>query len=408
MRFAHLADCHIGSWRDRRLKDISTKAFLKAMDTCLEKSIDFILISGDLFNTSLPAFDNLREVVKKLKQMKDSGVPIYIIPGSHDFSPSGKTILDVLEHAGLLINVVKGQVIDGKLKLNFTVDQKTGTKITGMLGKKGMLEKEFYSNLITEHLESEPGYKIFMFHTALSELKPKELEKMDSMPTSFLPKKFDYYAGGHVHIVENTSLEGYKNVVYPGPIFPNNFSELEKLGNGGFYIIEDDVISYEPILIHNTFNIQIDADHKSPDMIEREILDEIRNQEFFNTIITLRITGSLESGKVSDINFKKIFETIYAKGAYFVMKNTSSLKTKDFEEIKIQTKNLDLAEDEIIKEHLNQIKHNFSDEFKTTKSLMSALASEKLEGERNQDYESRLLKDVKNIINLDLNQSEQP
>ncbi|MBW3021349.1 exonuclease SbcCD subunit D, partial [Candidatus Woesearchaeota archaeon] len=333
MKFAHIADCHIGSWRDPKLRDASTIAFLRAMDVCIEKKVDFILIAGDLFNTSLPAIDRLKEVVIKLRELKDKEVPVYIIPGSHDFSPSGKTMLDVLEEARLFVNVVKGDVVDDKLKLKFTVDAKTGAKITGMLGKKGMLEKNYYENLHLAELENEPGYKIFMFHTAISELKPKELEKMDSSPVSLLPKGFDYYAGGHVHIVKEQSLEGYQKIVYPGALFPNNFSEIERFGNGGFYIVEDGELSYEPVVVHNVFSIFVDCNHKTPEQIQSDILANIKNQEFNNTIVTIRLSGLLDSGKVSDIDFKEIFKQIYEKSAYFVMKNTSGLKTTDFEEI---------------------------------------------------------------------------
>ena len=174
MLFAHLADCHIGSWRDPKLRDVSTKAFEKAVDLCIDKKVDFIVISGDLFNTSLPSIDLLKQATKKLKELKDKNIPVYMIAGSHDFSPSGKTMLDVLEHAGLIKNVAKGEVIDEKLKLNFIVDKKTKAKITGLLGKKGSLEKEYYENLIKEDLEKEQGYKIFIFHSALTELKPEE------------------------------------------------------------------------------------------------------------------------------------------------------------------------------------------------------------------------------------------
>ena len=41
------------------MRELSTKAFLKAMDECLEKQVDFILFAGDLFNTSLPSVDIL-------------------------------------------------------------------------------------------------------------------------------------------------------------------------------------------------------------------------------------------------------------------------------------------------------------------------------------------------------------
>ena len=165
-----MADCHIGSWRDPRLRDASTKAFLKTVEICIEKQVDFVLIAGDLFNTALPGIDALKLVVTELKKLKDNNIPVYTIPGSHDFSPSGKTIIDVLENAGLLINVMKGKIIDEKLKLDFTAD-KTGAKITGIFGKKGMLEKSHYKSLLKKELEQEKGFKIFMFHTALSEFK---------------------------------------------------------------------------------------------------------------------------------------------------------------------------------------------------------------------------------------------
>src|SRR3989338_5743067 len=241
MKFAHMADCHIGSWRDPKLKDTSTLAFSKAVDKCITEAVDFILIAGDLFNTSFPRLDNLKTAVNALKKLKDIDIPVYIIPGSYDYSPSGKTMLDVLEEAGLFVNVVKGEEINGKLKLNFTIDKKTGAKITGMLGKRYSLEKKYYENLITENLEKEKGYKIFMFHSGIDELKPEDMQNIITQPLSLLPKNFDYYAGGHVHIVKDAKIEGYGTIAYPVPLFPNSFSELEKLEIGGFYIVENNI-----------------------------------------------------------------------------------------------------------------------------------------------------------------------
>jgi len=124
MKYAHIADCHIGSWRDPLLSDLSTIAFEKAINKCIEENVNFILIAGDLFNTSLPPIDKLKRVVKKLKQLQDEEIPVYMIAGSHDYSPSGKTMLDVLENAGLATNVAQADVVEGKLKLKFTVDKK--------------------------------------------------------------------------------------------------------------------------------------------------------------------------------------------------------------------------------------------------------------------------------------------
>ncbi|TKJ17520.1 hypothetical protein CEE44_03215 [Candidatus Woesearchaeota archaeon B3_Woes] len=397
MKFAHLADCHIGSWRDPKLNNASTKAFTKAIDECIEKKVDFIVIAGDLFNTSLPSITHLKKITKKLKQLKDKDIPVYIVAGSHDFSSSGKTMLDVLENAGLLTNVVKGDVIDNKLNLKFTIDKKTGTKITGLLGRKGMLEKSYYESLNKEPLEKEKGYKIFVFHSLLSEFKPKDMENIDAQPLSLLPRNFNYYAGGHPHFVFKKQEENYGLITYPGPLFPNNFKELEKLQKGGFYIIEDNNIEWIPTQIYNVYSINIDANNKSPEHIQKEIEEQTKNHEFNNTIITIRIQGTLSSGKISDINFKSIFKKLYDKSAYFILKNTSKLQTKEFEEIKIQATSVDEIEDKLIKEHLGQTKISL-DEEKLTKDLINFLSAEKQEGERVIDFENRLKQEINEVL----------
>lgn len=405
MKFAHLADCHIGSWRDPRLRDTSTIAFCRAADKCITEKVDFILIAGDLFNTSFPRLDNLKAAAAKFRQLKDLGIPVYIVPGSHDYSPSGKTILDVLEEAGLFVNVFKGSAENGKLKLDFTVDKKTGAKITGILGKRGALEKSYYEKLMIENLEAEKGFKIFLFHSGIDELKPKEMENVISQPLSLLPKGFDYYAGGHVHIVDDKEIEGYGRIAYPGPLFPNSFAELEKLEIGGFYIVEDGIARWEPIRIYNIFKINRDCSHKTPEQVKNEILDEIKNREFSNTVVLIRLHGILESGKPSDINFKEIFSEFYGKSAYFVMKSSHAVTSREFEEIKTDAGNAEDIESSLIKGHIGQIKLeklSSEKEEELIKSLMKILSSEKQEGETSPDFERKVKEESGRVLELEL------
>jgi len=398
MRFAHLADCHIGSWREPKLRELNSKAFAKAISTCIDEKVDFILISGDLFNTSVPSIEALRETVVVLKKLKDLNIPVYIIAGSHDFSPSGKTMLDVLEQAGLFRNIAKAEEQDGTLKLKFTIDKKTGAKITGIIGKKGMLEKSYFEALDKSSLEKEKGFKIFMFHTALDELKPKELEKMHSAPVSLLPKNFDYYAAGHVHVKMEKSIIGYKNIIYPGPLFPNNFSELEK-GAGGFYLYDNGKIEFKLVNVINVYAVEIDCNYKVPEQVTSEILSDIKNKEFLGTIVLIRLYGVLESGKISEIDFKEIFNKLNEKSAYFVMKNTSKLETKEFEEVKVSTGNIEELESNLIKENIGQIEIDLPEE-KLIHNLMHVLNIEKEEGELNRDFEERLKKELNKAFNL--------
>ncbi len=402
MKFSHMADCHIGGWRDTKLRELGRKAFVRAIDITLKNKVDFVLISGDLFNTSLPAIDDLRIVVKKLRELKEHDIPVYIIAGSHDFSPSGKTILDVLEEAQLLINVVKADKEltqkHKQLVLKFTED-KSGAKITGMLGKKGMLEKTYYKGLYRKNLEEETGFKIFMFHTAITELKPKDLARMDSSPVSLLPKNFDYYAGGHVHIVKSVSLGDYKNVVYPGPLFPNNFSELEKLKKGGFYIYEDGQLTYnqiEPIKVHT---ISVNADNKSAEQVTMEILDDLEG-DYSDSLVLIRLEGTLCSGRPSDIEFTRIYSEI---DAYFIMRNTSKLKSKEFEEIKVTSGSMHEVEESVISEHLGKINvkgWDMNEEKNMTKKLMTLLDSEKKEGEKVYEFEKRIVGELSKLLDI--------
>ncbi|MBI4151230.1 DNA repair exonuclease, partial [Candidatus Woesearchaeota archaeon] len=112
MKFAHIADVHLGGWREPALREANAQSFSACIDKIIEERVDFLLIAGDLFNTSVPPIDALKLAVQKLNEVKRATIPVYLIPGSHDASPSGKTMLDVLEEAGLFINVVKGDVLD--------------------------------------------------------------------------------------------------------------------------------------------------------------------------------------------------------------------------------------------------------------------------------------------------------
>jgi len=87
------------------------------------------------------------------------------------------------------------------------------------------------------------------------------------------------------------------------------------------------------------------------------------------------------------------------------MKNTNALTTKEFEEIKIDIKSVEDAEDKLIKEHLGQIKVkglNAEKEAEITKELMRVLSEEKAEGMTKPDYEKKIRDEAKRVLELEL------
>ncbi len=422
MRYAHLADLHLGSWRDPKLRELSTKAFLLALEDCLQQQVDFILFAGDIFNNSLPALDTLKIVTRKLKELKDNDVSVYVIPGSHDFSPSGKTMIDVLEQAGLVTNVCRGQVDEqAVLHLRFTIDPKTQVKLTGLPGRKGQLDRFYYERLALEELEQELGYKIFLFHTSLTELKPKHLENVESYPASFLPKHFNYYAGGHLHHRTLVELSEYGPLTYPGALFPNNFAEVEKYSHGGYFIIKaqrervlsqeegnsavdlpsSQTVEWRAIIPIQHHGLAIDCTHKTPEQITLELEQQLTALKVAGALITLRLTGVLEQGQVSDIPLRTITEGLLSQGAYAVLKNTTQLQSPQFKEVKISSASPESIEEELIREHLSAVSPFPAEtEQERTKTLLTVLNTNKKEGETVTDFQVRVEREIKNLLEI--------
>ena len=97
-KFAHVADCHIGAFNNQVLRELSLEAFSKTMDICVQEEVNFILITGDLFHSNLPDMLLANEAVKIMKKVKDKGIPIYVIYGSHDYSVNETSLIDLLEN----------------------------------------------------------------------------------------------------------------------------------------------------------------------------------------------------------------------------------------------------------------------------------------------------------------------
>ncbi len=383
VRFAHISDVHLGGWKHQPLQELNFQSFKKAINICIEKKLDFILISGDLFDSAYPSIEILKETFSEFKRLKESRIPCFIIAGSHDYSISGKTFLDVLEKAGFCKNVVNIEDDKEKIILDPIIYQ--GVAIYGYPGKKSGLE---IPDLRKIKLNDSPGmFKIFMLHTTID--KAKGTLPIDAIETELLPKA-DYYALGHLHIDFQ-----YQNFVYPGPIFPNNFQELEDLQHGSFYIVDTELeSSLQKIELGIKDVVLIDIEIKNALNATEKIISEIEKKDVEDKIILLRIKGELETGNNSDIKFRQIEESAYRKKAYFLLKNTHELKTKEVE-MEIEVKEIDNIEEEMIKTYSEQNQTDFN---KFIPQLMNSLSIDKQEGEKIDSFTTRLLEETKKIL----------
>ncbi len=390
MKFAHLPDCHLGCWNNHpELNELSLKAFEKTIDMCIEEGVDFILLPGDLFDNSLPPIDIIKRTVATLKKARDKGIRIYGVAGSHDFSPTGKTMISVLESAGLIVDVAK---FDDEYKLK-TFEDESGAVISGVFGRKGSLEHSLFEKI---KADAKGEFRIFLFHSAVEEFRPQHMKEMAAIPLSLLPDSFDYYATGHVH----ERFEGKKDnkpVIFPGVLFPTNFKELENYNDSGFYLVTKDGekldIKWKGIKLCDVLALKFNADGKTPVEVYNEIIKKLDDNNLEKKIILIRISGVLENGKVSDINFRDIFSFAETKGALVVKKNISSLTTKELELPAEQRKgSIEEIEDEMI--------NKFTDNPVLVKNIMRVFSQNKNEAETVKSFEERIKNEVKELLGI--------
>ncbi|MEA2621936.1 MAG: repair protein SbcD/Mre11 [Chloroflexota bacterium] len=108
-RLLHMADVHLGA-RHKDLGPAAAKqrdrqfaAFRRAVDTALERSVDVVLIAGDLFDSNAQPRRSAEKAASELRRLADRGIPTVLIPGTHDCydATSIYRALDLGELAGL-------------------------------------------------------------------------------------------------------------------------------------------------------------------------------------------------------------------------------------------------------------------------------------------------------------------
>ena len=90
----------------------------------------------------------------------------------------------------------------------------------------------------------------------------------------------------------------------------------------------------------------------------------------------------------------QIEEFAEKKGAYFLLKNTHDLKTKETK-LEINVKNSENVEEETIKIYTKENPSNFND---LIPILINSLSIEKQEGEKTESFNTRIIEEAKKIL----------
>ena len=230
IRFIHCADIHLGSPFTGLQQKNSTiafraieatkTAFLTLIDTAIEYHVDFVLISGDIFDSSHQHIQEKIFLKEQFQRLAQAGIYTYLIHGNHDY---GRFTEDWNND---WVKVFKEEVSTEILRTS----SGESVAISGF---------SYDTRWITESMamhfplrNSLVDYHLGMYHgqtrtasdssTAYAPFKVSDLEKLH----------YDYWALGHIH--RAMDLDSYGKIAYSGTIQGRNFKEM---GEKGFYVI---------------------------------------------------------------------------------------------------------------------------------------------------------------------------
>jgi DNA repair exonuclease SbcCD nuclease subunit len=392
VKFSHLGDCHLGSWRQPELQELNFQSFERAINESIKQKVEFMLIAGDLFDSAYPPIEILKRTFAEFRKLKDAGVKVFMIAGSHDYSVSGKTFLDVLEKGGFC-EICKYK--ETETTINLEPAKYQNFEIFGYPGKKSGLEIEDIKKILLP--KETNNFRILMLHTTLLEAVgnlPIESLSMKSLPRA------DYYALGHLHINFEEKIRD-KPVIYSGPIFPNSFQELEDLCYGRFYIIDvGGFWDVKKINIPLKEVVSLNIELSNALTATQKILDNLEKQELRDKILLLRISVTITQGTNADIDYKRITEYLNNKGVYSFLKNTNKLQSKEEKiELKTITGDMNKVEEVLIEDYSKNNPDKFND---LIIPLLHGLDLQKQEDEKTVIFESRLFSELNKILGLEL------
>ena len=231
MKFAHLADTHLG-YRQfgliEREKDFY-EVFGKVIDKIIEEKVDFVIHSGDLFENEKPSPMALLEFQKGLLKLKGAGIPMYAIAGNHD---------SVMRKGSIPPHVIfkkMGLKVISPINTNYMHED---VFIAGLPYYPASQSRVLKSKLVELSKKAANHDKsILVLHQAIKLYSDNQYE----LEIGDIPDNFNYYALGHVHdyIVDDF---GKGKLVYPGSgeIWKSDELKDYRINGKGFVVVDLD------------------------------------------------------------------------------------------------------------------------------------------------------------------------
>ncbi|WP_425448074.1 metallophosphoesterase family protein [Dethiothermospora halolimnae] len=320
--FFHTGDLHLGlkfnnprfskSFRNNRRNEL-WDTFNNIVDRANKEKIDFLFITGDLYEEDYCNIGDIKRIKNKLKTLNKTKV--ILIAGNHD-PLKDRSLYNLIEWPDN-VYIIKNSSVN---KLEFP---QYNINIWGLSWNKKIERDNILDNI---KIEDKSKVNILLAHgdtlSSKSEYLPIDINKLDS---------FDYVALGHIHKHQFIT----DNIVYCGSPEPLDFGET-----GAHGIIKGS-ISKEKLDLElielNKRNYIIEKVEINENMDYEEIIDTIRScsDKEVKNIFRIILTGFIDK----DINLNiEDLERRFKNDFYYVEIINNTVLDYDLEKIERENK----------------------------------------------------------------------
>lgn len=223
-KFLHTSDIHLdsplrglqryGSEHVDEFRNATRKALQNLIALAINERVDFVLISGDLYDGDWKDFNTGLFLIRETAKLLEHNIRVFIVSGNHDAESQ------ITRHLKLPENVSRFSTSEPETKL---LDD-LGVAIHG----QGYSTRAVIQDLTVYYPDAIPSlFNIGMLHTCLDGSMGHE-PYAPCTTTALLSKKYDYWALGHVHnrkIINTNPL-----IIFPGNTQGRNIRETGPKG----------------------------------------------------------------------------------------------------------------------------------------------------------------------------------
>ncbi len=243
-----------------KFKKAIIKSFQNAINYCIDKNLDALMIAGDLFDNQNISIKDINFLISEFKKLEDQGIMVFYASGNHDYTSYDSKVRNIKYPKNVIT------FFDDEFKI---YDFKEGYKIVGC-GHKKIVEER---NLIERFPK---GKYIGLAHTMIhSSLVTDEKSYLPSDLKTLLSKNYLYFALGHIH--KRGSLDSYDSIWYSGSLQAVNSKETGWKG-GNLVTIEENYtkVDFIPLsyMVYEDFEYMV-SQNTLEDMYE-EIIKSIK------------------------------------------------------------------------------------------------------------------------------------